>query len=273
MTGWHPISARHFCTSSARVRSFFAPSPRSQRPRPLPSSALPGPPAPAITMTVAAERARAWSVPAGAARAACGTPPASMRTPLQELQQQSPQQQPALEPQRAPMQALFDEISAAFAAERAAGVSIGMHQPPASSARLDAAVRSAMRAYCAAGHADWRRVAKFCEEHYVRHLVDESQDLEMIVSLTCFAGAATSTQLPFIQPPPTAAADASHATPALPAAAHCVEEGPGQPHPQPRPVALLAHGAGRRRGGAALHQRRHARGRRACAGAAPAGRH
>lgn len=29
---------------------------------------------------------------------------------------------------------------------------------------------------------DWRQLAKFCDDHYVRHLVDENGDFEMMVS-------------------------------------------------------------------------------------------
>ena len=80
------------------------------------------------------------------------------------------------------LHALFDEVSAAMAAERAAGHAIGAHQPADSAARLDAAVRAAVRAYIAAGHDDWRRLATFNDSHYVRHLIDLNDDFEMIVS-------------------------------------------------------------------------------------------
>ncbi|PRW56884.1 cysteine dioxygenase [Chlorella sorokiniana] len=76
---------------------------------------------------------------------------------------------------------MFDTLADAFAAERAAGCTIGSHQPPQSAARLDAAVRAAVQAYVAAGHQDWRALAKFNDSHYVRHLVDENGDFEMIL--------------------------------------------------------------------------------------------
>lgn len=60
---------------------------------------------------------------------------------------------PPVAPHRAPhLQHVFDSLTEAFAAERAAGFTIGSHQPPQSVARLDAAVRAAVQAYVAAGH-------------------------------------------------------------------------------------------------------------------------
>ncbi len=73
-------------------------------------------------------------------------------------------------------------MDAAFEAERARGHTIGAHQAPESAERLDAAVRTAFQRYLAQGHADWRQLARFCDEHYVRHLVEESANCEMIVS-------------------------------------------------------------------------------------------
>ena len=78
---------------------------------------------------------------------------------------------------------LFATVSRAFEQERARGFTIGAHQPPESAARVDQALRAAVRGYVAAGHNDWRQLASFCDEHYVRHLVDESADCEMIVRL------------------------------------------------------------------------------------------
>lgn len=73
-------------------------------------------------------------------------------------------------------------MDAAFEAERTRGHTIGAHQAPESAERLDAAVRTAFQRYLAQGHADWRQLARFCDEHYVRHLVEESANCEMIVS-------------------------------------------------------------------------------------------
>ncbi|KAI7837288.1 hypothetical protein COHA_008902 [Chlorella ohadii] len=70
-------------------------------------------------------------------------------------------------PEAPHLQHMFDSLAEAFAAERAVGFTIGSHQPPQSAARLDAA--------------DWRALAKFCDSHYVRHLVDENGDFEMIL--------------------------------------------------------------------------------------------
>ena len=39
---------------------------------------------------------------------------------------------------------------------------------------------------------DWRALAKFCDSHYVRHLVDENGDFEMIVSVLGCTGTLTS---------------------------------------------------------------------------------
>lgn len=55
-------------------------------------------------------------------------------------------------PEAPHLQHMFDSLAEAFAAERAAGFTIGSHQPPQSAARLDAAVRAAVQAYVAAGH-------------------------------------------------------------------------------------------------------------------------
>lgn len=65
---------------------------------------------------------------------------------------------PNVAPPQAPhLQRMFDSLAEAFAAERAAGFTIGSHQPPQSAARLDAAVRAAVQAYVAAGHEASRR--------------------------------------------------------------------------------------------------------------------
>ena len=77
---------------------------------------------------------------------------------------------------------LFAEVDAAFQAERVRGFPISAaQQPPESAARLHAAVRGAVQRYVAAGHSDWRRLATFNDSHYVRHLVEESGNCEMMV--------------------------------------------------------------------------------------------
>ena len=53
--------------------------------------------------------------------------------------------------------ALFAELRALFAAQRAAGVDVHAGQDPASYAPLDAGVRALMAAYCADPAADWER--------------------------------------------------------------------------------------------------------------------
>jgi hypothetical protein len=83
-------------------------------------------------------------------------------------------------PSSAPLLDMFAAINRAFEEERARGYAISAQQPPESAARLDAAVRAAIRAYTAAGHADWRALARFNSEHYVRHLVDDNANFEMM---------------------------------------------------------------------------------------------
>ncbi|PSC69833.1 cysteine dioxygenase [Micractinium conductrix] len=56
-----------------------------------------------------------------------------------------------------------------------------MRQPAKSAARVDVAVRAAVQAYVQGGHQDWRELASFCDQHYVRHLVDESANVEMML--------------------------------------------------------------------------------------------
>lgn len=55
--------------------------------------------------------------------------------------------------------ALFAQISALFAVQRAQGVDSSTAQDAASYARLDAGVRALMAAYCADPSADWERCA------------------------------------------------------------------------------------------------------------------
>lgn len=83
-------------------------------------------------------------------------------------------------PSDAPLLDLFATINRAFEEERARGYTINAHQPPESTARLDAAVRAAVGAYVAAGHSDWRQLARFNPEHYVRHLVQDNANFEMM---------------------------------------------------------------------------------------------
>lgn len=80
-----------------------------------------------------------------------------------------------------PLLQLFAEVDAAFEAERVRGHKIGAHQAPESAERLNAAIQAAFQRYVAQGHADWRELARFCDQHYVRHLVEESANCEMIL--------------------------------------------------------------------------------------------
>ena len=59
--------------------------------------------------------------------------------------------------------ALFTEISALFAAQRAAGVDACAAQDAASYARLDAGLRALLAAYCADPAADWDRCGRGAE--------------------------------------------------------------------------------------------------------------
>jgi cysteine dioxygenase len=76
---------------------------------------------------------------------------------------------------------LFLLINRAFDEERRRGYTINAYQPPESTARLDAAVRKAVQEYVVNGHQDWRQLACFNAEHYVRHLVEENENFEMIL--------------------------------------------------------------------------------------------
>lgn len=82
-------------------------------------------------------------------------------------------------------------LAAAFAAERARGVTIGSRQPPESAARLQAAVRQEIQAYLASGCEDWREFVHWNDHHYVRNLVAENEDFELMVR----TGLATSFKL------------------------------------------------------------------------------
>lgn len=88
---------------------------------------------------------------------------------------------PSPSPCTAPLLELFQTINSAMEEEIARGFTINAHQPPESAARLDAAVRAAVAAYVEQGHSDWRQLAAFNEQHYVRHLVDECDSFEMIL--------------------------------------------------------------------------------------------
>ena len=60
-------------------------------------------------------------------------------------------------PTQPALAALFHDLCRAFEAERRLGHAINNCQPPDSFARLDAAVRGLVGAYCASGAADWRQ--------------------------------------------------------------------------------------------------------------------
>ncbi|KAL4442132.1 hypothetical protein ABPG77_011393 [Micractinium sp. CCAP 211/92] len=114
--------------------------------------------------------------PSGADSAAVLGAPSSLRTACVAVPGAAAHAAPST-----PLLQLFAEVDAAFEAERARGHTIGAHQAPESTERLDAAVRTAFQRYLAQGHADWRQLARFCDEHYVRHLVEESANCEMIL--------------------------------------------------------------------------------------------
>lgn len=83
-------------------------------------------------------------------------------------------------PSGAPLLDLFVAINRAFDEERRLGYAINAHQPPESTARLDAAVRKAVSEYVTRGYQDWRQMA-FNEHHYVRHLIEENENFELIL--------------------------------------------------------------------------------------------
>lgn len=62
----------------------------------------------------------------------------------------------AAEPAPSPILQLCARLEDAFAAERAGGHTLGLHQAPDSAARLQAAVRELIGGYLAGGHQDWR---------------------------------------------------------------------------------------------------------------------
>ncbi|KDD72661.1 hypothetical protein H632_c3057p0, partial [Helicosporidium sp. ATCC 50920] len=109
-----------------------------------------------------------------------------------------------------PLQTLFLNLSEAFRAERAAGYVLSRHQPEVSLNRLNARVTELVQEYVRSGHSDWQSYLEFNPHHYVRHLVDENEDFEMMLLcwqpgqashvhnhaeshcwLTCMQGAAT----------------------------------------------------------------------------------
>jgi hypothetical protein len=69
----------------------------------------------------------------------------------------------------------------AFAQEKALGFTIDMHQDPESFARLDARVRQLIEAYIGAGHDDYMKYTAFNDHHYVRHLIEDNEDFELMV--------------------------------------------------------------------------------------------
>lgn len=84
-------------------------------------------------------------------------------------------------PPTTPLELLYAGLCAAFAAERTAGFAIHSGQDPASFGRLNAAVTAMLSGYSGSGCADWRRYATFNDLHYVRHLVNDNEDFELMV--------------------------------------------------------------------------------------------
>ena len=122
-----------------------------------------------------ARAATHWKLLAGGIRVHAGAPPGPQMAAAGGCA--GPVQQ---QPSASPLLDVFGVINRAIKEERARGFAINASQPPESTARIDAAVRSAMRAYVSAGHSDFRHLARFNDEHYVRHLVEENEDFEMV---------------------------------------------------------------------------------------------
>lgn len=80
-----------------------------------------------------------------------------------------------------PILQLFQSLQQAFKAEKARGYVINFDQPPESFARLNAAVRRLIGQYVEAGNDDWRKYANYSNLHYVRNLIDENEDFELMV--------------------------------------------------------------------------------------------
>ncbi|MEW5305980.1 MAG: hypothetical protein WDW38_009909 [Sanguina aurantia] len=80
-----------------------------------------------------------------------------------------------------PTQVLVTAIQAAFSAEKALGHAVNASQPTESFLRLDGTVRELLRQYSMNHAEEWRRYEFFNEHHYVRNLVDDCEDFELIV--------------------------------------------------------------------------------------------
>lgn len=81
-----------------------------------------------------------------------------------------------------PTQVLVTAIQAAFSAEKALGHAVNASQPTESFLRLDGTVRELLSQYSLNHAEEWRRYEFFNEHHYVRNLVDDCEDFELIVS-------------------------------------------------------------------------------------------
>lgn len=92
-----------------------------------------------------------------------------------------------------PTQDLVASIQAAFSAEKALGHAVNASQPIESFLRLDETVRGLLQQYSSSHMEAWRRYEFFNDLHYVRNLVDECEDFELIVSVCpCKRGTARS---------------------------------------------------------------------------------
>lgn len=170
-----------------------------------------------------------------------------------------------------PLQALFQELQTEFAAIRSRdGLPIDNTQPPESFQQLDGRVKALMAQYCDSHAADWRRYVHFNKLHYVRHLVDDCEEFELLVrggarpaeGCRCLRGdgrgppgwgpesrgrvsgaGGVSLDGP-LHRPLDCHPRSDHVTssnPCAPIAAGVLGAGPGIPRPRPRPVPLLAH--------------------------------
>ena len=62
-----------------------------------------------------------------------------------------------------------------------AGGPVGAHEESSSFLKTDALVRELLSAYCANPSADWQRYVSFGEQHYLRHAVAYSDQLEVVL--------------------------------------------------------------------------------------------
>lgn len=83
-----------------------------------------------------------------------------------------------------PLESLITELKAAFASEKAKGIVIDSHQDPSSFQTLNERVLELMAEY-SSDASDWKRYMAFNNLHYIRHLLEECDDFELLVRIDC----------------------------------------------------------------------------------------